>query len=47
MYTDVTDMDAQIAAACELGGWSLELRTCFGAAMSIDAATACVAPLLD
>lgn len=47
MHPDVTDMHEQIAAACELGAWPLELRQCFAEASSIHAVTTCIAPLLD
>ena len=47
MYVDVTDMHDQIAAACELGAWSLDLRQCFAAATTLDAVKTCIAPLLD
>jgi hypothetical protein len=40
-------MNQQIAAACDLGGWSIELRQCFAAATSITAVTGCIAPILE
>lgn len=44
LYPDVTDMHAQVTAACELGGWPIELRQCFVAGNSIAALQACVTP---
>jgi RNA polymerase sigma factor (sigma-70 family) len=44
LHTDVTDMPDQITAACDLGGWSLELRGCFAAASTLDALQACMMP---
>jgi len=42
MHADVTDLDQQIVAACDMGGWPLELRQCFGAANSVDTLKGCV-----
>ena len=47
MHEDVPDMNEQIAAACEIGAWSVDLRECFSAATSVTALTTCIAPLLD
>lgn len=44
MHADVKDMPQQIEAACEMGGWSIELRQCFAAADSIMALQACMSP---
>ncbi len=47
LYAEVPDLDQQVAAACEVGGWSIELRRCFAATSTIDAVTACMAPLVQ
>lgn len=44
MHTDVADLPQQIEAACDLGGWSIELRNCFVAATTIDALQSCMMP---
>jgi hypothetical protein len=44
MHDDVTDLPQQIEAACDVGTWSIELRSCFTAASSVDALKACIAP---
>lgn len=41
-HADVADLPQQVEAACEMGGWSIELRQCFAAAGSIDALQACM-----
>jgi hypothetical protein len=43
-HEDVADLPQQIESACDLGTWSIELRTCFAAASNIDALKACVTP---
>jgi RNA polymerase sigma factor (sigma-70 family) len=47
LHADVTDMPDQIEAACELGGWSLELRSCFAAASTVDGLKSCFMPDAD
>jgi hypothetical protein len=44
MHADVTDLPQQIEAACNVGNWPLELRTCFSTATTVDALQACVIP---
>lgn len=41
-HDDVADLGEQIAAACDVGKWQLELRTCFGDATTIDTLKACI-----
>jgi hypothetical protein len=41
-HEDVTDLPQQLEAACEVGNWSIELRTCFAGTTSIDALKACI-----
>ncbi|HEX5062988.1 MAG TPA: sigma-70 family RNA polymerase sigma factor [Kofleriaceae bacterium] len=41
MHEDVTDLPQQVEAACDVGSWSMELRTCFAAASSIDTLKGC------
>ena len=43
-HTDVLDMPQQVAAACDMAGWPLELRRCFAAGTTVDALQACVVP---
>lgn len=47
MHTDVTDMPQQVEAACEMGGWSVELRQCFAAADSISKLQVCITPTAE
>jgi RNA polymerase sigma factor (sigma-70 family) len=47
MHSDVPDMGEQVAAACELANWPVELRTCFAAATTVDALKGCIAPALQ
>ena len=44
LYTDVPDLGTQVATACDLGNWSLQLRQCFSQATSVPAAQACLSP---
>ncbi|HEY5926248.1 MAG TPA: sigma-70 family RNA polymerase sigma factor [Kofleriaceae bacterium] len=44
IYSEVTDLPQQIEAACEMGGWGIEMRRCFLAANSIATLQACVIP---
>ncbi|HUS33451.1 MAG TPA: hypothetical protein VMZ53_33345, partial [Kofleriaceae bacterium] len=42
-HDDVADLGDQIAAACEVGNWTIDLRTCLGEAVSVDALKECIA----
>ncbi|HUQ53209.1 MAG TPA: hypothetical protein VM692_13370 [Gammaproteobacteria bacterium] len=42
MHDDVTDLGEQIAAACDVGNWTVELRTCFSTASTVDALKTCI-----
>jgi hypothetical protein len=44
MYADVADIPKQLEAACDTGGWSLELRQCLAAADSVPAMQECIMP---
>jgi RNA polymerase sigma factor (sigma-70 family) len=44
MYTDIVDAPQQLDSACQLGGWSIELRKCFAAAKNVATLQACVDP---
>lgn len=41
-HDDITDLPQQIQSACDMGTWSIELRSCFAAAETIDALQACI-----
>jgi RNA polymerase sigma factor (sigma-70 family) len=41
-HEDVADLGGQIEAACEVGKWPVEVRTCFADAQTIDALEACI-----
>ena len=41
-HEDVADLGDQVAAACEVGKWPLDLRQCFADATAIDALKACI-----
>ena len=41
-HEDVADLGDQVTAACDVGKWPLELRTCFADAAAIDALKACI-----
>jgi RNA polymerase sigma factor (sigma-70 family) len=42
MHDDVTDLGDQIAAACDVGNWSIDLRACFSNGTTVDALKACI-----
>jgi hypothetical protein len=44
MHADVTDLPQQVQVACEMGNWTVELRTCFAAATTVDALQTCIQP---
>ena len=44
LHEDVADLPQQIQAACEVGNWTIELRTCFAAGTTTDALQACILP---
>lgn len=44
LYADVQDMHQQVASACELGSWPIQMRQCFAAAGTIATLQACVTP---
>jgi RNA polymerase sigma factor (sigma-70 family) len=41
-HKDVPDLGDQISAACDVGSWTIELRTCFAGATSVDALKSCL-----
>lgn len=41
-HEDVADLGDQVAAACDVGKWPLETRTCFADATTIDALKSCI-----
>ncbi len=44
MHEDVTDLPQQIEAACNVGTWSMDVRTCFANATTLDALEGCITP---
>jgi hypothetical protein len=44
MHQDVADLLDQIAAACDAGDWTLELRGCLADATTLDALETCITP---
>jgi RNA polymerase sigma factor (sigma-70 family) len=44
LFSEVSDLPAQMEAACESGSWSLATRQCFVAATTVDALHACITP---
>jgi RNA polymerase sigma factor (sigma-70 family) len=44
MHADVTDLPQQVQASCDMGNWSIELRTCFADATTVDALQTCIQP---
>jgi len=44
MHADVADMPQQVEAACEVGQWTIEIRTCLANGTTIMALQACIIP---
>lgn len=43
-HQDVSDLGDQISAACDVGNWTLELRTCLAEGTSVEALKTCIMP---
>lgn len=43
-HEDMPDLAQQLTSACDMGTWSIELRTCFASATTVDALQVCITP---